>query len=288
MRKIDGKTKICGLIGNPVEHTLSPLIHNLLAEKQGNNEVYLPFPVERGKLEEAITGAFALQIQGMNITVPYKSEVLPFLEEIDPLAAKIGAVNTLVQGKKGYIGYNTDMEGLYRAMKSDGISMENQEIILLGAGGAARAAAFMCATKGARSGLILNRSSEHAVRLAKEVNRAVGRECMRGLALTEYANLPERSYLAIQATSVGLYPAGSETLIRDSSFYKRIHTGYDLIYKPEITQFMLLTEQFGGKAFNGLKMLLYQAVIAYERMHRTAVPERDTEEIYSKLKEACQ
>ena len=97
--KIDGKTRTCGLIGNPVEHTLSPIIHNTLAERFGHNLVSVPFPVETGRLGAAVEGAAALQLLGMNVTVPYKSEVIPFLQEVDPLAAAIGAVNTLV-GKR--------------------------------------------------------------------------------------------------------------------------------------------------------------------------------------------
>ena len=146
--QIDGHTKLCGLIGNPVAHTLSPLIHNTLAELTGISLVYGSFLVDQGKLAEAVPGAFALHIHGMNVTVPYKSDVIPLLSEIDELAEKIGAVNTLVRTEDGFKGYNTDMPGLYRAMCSDGMEIANREVLILGAGGAARAVAFLCASKG--------------------------------------------------------------------------------------------------------------------------------------------
>ena len=107
LNDINGYTRTCGLIGNPVEHTLSPVIHNTLSAVLGKNLAYVPFHVETGRLEEAVKGAFALNLLGMNVTVPYKSDVIPYLVDIDPLAEHIGAVNTLVRTEKGYKGYNT-------------------------------------------------------------------------------------------------------------------------------------------------------------------------------------
>ena len=160
--EIDGKTRTCGLIGNPVEHTLSPMIHNTLAKLSGHNLVYVPFPVEPGSLDKAIAGAGALNLLGLNVTVPYKSEVIRSLREIDDLARNIGAVNTLVKTDDGYKGYNTDMEGLYRAMTSEGVKIAGEQIVLLGAGGAARAVAYLCAVKGADKVYMLNRTLSKA------------------------------------------------------------------------------------------------------------------------------
>ena len=114
MNKIDGKTKILGVIGNPIQHTLSPVIHNTLCELMGINAVYVPIHVEND-IEVAVNGLYASSVSGLNITVPYKQDVMKALKGIDPLAEKIGAVNTLVPDDGGYKGYNTDMPGLYRA-----------------------------------------------------------------------------------------------------------------------------------------------------------------------------
>lgn len=281
---IDGKTRLCGLIGNPVEHTMSPVIHNTLAEKCGHNLVYVPFLVEQGRIEEAVTGAYALNVLGMNVTVPYKSDVIGSLVEVDELASHIGAVNTLVRTEEGYKGYNTDMTGLYRAMTSEGIRIEGEEIVLLGAGGAARAVAYLCGAQKAAKVYLLNRTLEKADKVAEEVNNAFDREVIVPMLLTDYQKLPERKFLAIQGTSVGLAPHEEDVVIEDAAFYQKIHTGFDLIYKPFTTRFMRLVREAGGEAYNGLKMLLYQGIIAYELWNRVEITEEEAGLVYEKLK----
>jgi len=276
---INGKTRTCGLIGCPIEHTMSPAIHNNLAERMGINLVYVPFLVEEGRLEDAVKGAFALNVLGVNVTVPYKSDVLPFLKDIDPLAERIGAVNTLVRTEDGYKGYNTDMPGLYRAMQNDGVELKDEKVLILGAGGVARAVAVMLADKGAKEIVILNRTTERARKIADEVNGYIGKEIVQVFALSDASKLTEK-YLAIQATSVGMYPNIEEAVIEDTEFYRHIHTGYDLVFNPRKTKFMQLVESNGGRAFNGLKMLLYQGIIAYELWNDVEVPDRLAEQIY--------
>lgn len=282
---IDGHTRTCGLIGNPVAHTLSPLIHNALAEKFSHNLVYVPFPVEKGQALTAVKGAYELNILGLNVTVPFKSEVLPGLVETDELAEQIGAVNTLVRTRGGFKGYNTDMPGLYRAMVSEGIALAGEEVILLGAGGAARAVAFLCAAKGASRVYLLNRSVEKTNAVAEEVNEKSGKKLVFPMALSDYPELPDGKFLAIQATSVGLYPDTEHAVIEEEAFYRKIHTGYDLIYKPSETKFMKLVKEQGGKAYHGLKMLLYQGIIAYELWNEVKVSEETAQEVYELLKE---
>jgi shikimate dehydrogenase len=282
--EINGRTRTCGLIGNPVEHTLSPVIHNTLAQRFGHNLVYVPFPVETGQIKEAVAGASALQLLGLNVTVPYKGEVISCLREVDSLAASIGAVNTLVAVPGGFKGYNTDMEGLYRAMMSEGIQIVDEEIILLGAGGASRAVAYLCAVKGAKRVYLLNRTLEKAQKVAEEVNRAVERQVILPMALTDFDSLPDRKFLTIQGTSVGLAPHVEDVVIDDEKFYAKVHTGFDLIYSPWETRFMRLVKKRGGRAYNGLKMLLYQGIIAYELWNRVTVSEADAATVYEKLK----
>lgn len=281
---IDGRTRICGLIGNPVEHTLSPAIQNELAGQMGINMAYAPFLVETGRLEEAVKGAYALNLLGLNVTVPYKSDVIPFLKEMDPLAARIGAVNTLVRTEGGYKGYNTDMPGLYRAMLSDGVNPEGRKVLILGAGGVARAVAVMLAEKKAKEITILNRTMERAWKIAEEVNGYEGRELVKALPLQEAVRLPDTDYLVIQASSVGMYPRQEEAIIEEKSFYRRVQIGYDLIFNPMETKFMKLVKGEGGQAYNGLKMLLYQGIIAYELWNGVSVSERLAGQIYEKIR----
>lgn len=284
--RIDGYTRTCGLIGNPVEHTMSPVIHNTLAERLGENLVYVPFHVPEGHVREAVEGAFALNLLGMNVTVPYKSEVIPFLKDMDPLAKQIGAVNTLVRTEDGFKGYNTDMPGLYRAMCEDGVEIAGEKVLILGAGGVARAVAMLLAQKAASEILILNRSLDKAVRVAEEVNGIVGGRLVKAMALADYDKLPEgEKYLAIQATNVGMFPHTDSAVIEEASFYQKIHTGYDLIFNPSSTRFMQLVEAQGGRAFGGMKMLLYQGIIAYELWTGAQVERKLAAEIYDKLTE---
>ncbi|HKM04103.1 MAG TPA: shikimate dehydrogenase [Lachnospiraceae bacterium] len=283
MISINGKTRTCGLVGNPVEHTLSPMIHNTLASLQDHNLVYIPFLVEKEKLIEAIKGAFGLNILGMNVTIPYKSDIIPLLCEIDELAENIGAVNTLVRMEDGFKGYNTDMLGLLRAMNTEGILLKGEDIIILGAGGAARAVAFLCASNGAHRIFLLNRTLEKAEQVANEVNHCFHTSSIVPMKMSDHHLLPDKHYLAIQGTSVGLSPNISEAPIEDKSFYKKIHTGYDLIYNPVKTKFMSNVEQGGGRAFNGLKMLLYQGVIAYELWNQVSISESQAEYVYIQM-----
>lgn len=281
---IDGYTRTCGLLGNPVEHTLSPVIHNTLAQVTGQNLVYVPFHVPTGHVEDAVKGALALNLLGMNVTVPYKSEVIPFLQEIDPLAEQIGAVNTLVRVENGYKGYNTDMPGLYRAMCSDGVKLSGEKVLILGAGGVARAVAMMLAKNHVAEIRILNRTLERAEKIAEEINTLAGKKICFAMALEDYSKLPQtEKYLAVQATNVGMYPNVDDVVIEDRDFYQKIHTGYDLIFNPARTKFMKLVTENGGKSYNGLKMLLYQGVIAYELWTQESISEELVGQVYEKM-----
>ena len=285
--EINGYTRICGVMGNPVEHTMSPAIHNTLAEATGENLVYVPFHVPTGHVKEAVEGAFALNVLGCNVTIPYKSEVIPYLKEIDGLAEKIGAVNTLVRLEDGFKGYNTDMPGLYRAMCEDGVELAGEEVIILGAGGVARAVAMLLAEKKTKHIIVMNRTPQKAEQIAAEVNRLTGTDLVEAMALADYMKLAEdRTYLCIQATNVGMFPKTEEAVMEEESFYRRIHTGYDLIYNPIETRFMKLVKQSGGRALNGLKMLLWQGVIAYELWTGKEIGKEQADLAYVAMKKA--
>ena len=283
--KIDGKTRTCGLIGNPVEHTLSPVIHNNLAQMLGINLTYVPFLVEEEGLAKAVAGAYELNILGMNVTVPHKSAVIESLKEIDDLAKRIGAVNTLVRCEGGYKGYNTDMSGLFRAMQTEDIHIKDETVLLLGAGGAARAVAFLCAQGGAKKIYICNRTMEKAQAVAEEIKAQTAEVNISAIKYEDIESLPGDKFLAIQCKSVGLYPNVEDVVLADGPVYDRIHTGVDLIYRPYETQFMKLVKAHGGKTMNGLKMLLYQGIIAFELWNGCDVTEEQAEPILQKMKE---
>lgn len=264
MHILDGHTRTCGLIGNPVAHTQSPMIQNYMAQVTGQNLVYLPFPVAHGDLEAAVRGALAMDFLGLNVTVPYKSDVIACLAGIDPLAEQIGAVNTLVRCEGGFKGYNTDMPGLYTAIQQEGVEIVGREVVILGAGGVARAVAVMLLYQGASGVYILNRTVDKAAAVAEEINRMAGRCFARAYALTDYKRIPGENWLVIQATSVGMHPHVDDVVIDAPEFYRHVAIGYDLIFNPNVTRFMELTKAAGGRAYNGTKMLVYQGIIAFE------------------------
>jgi len=281
MNRINGSARVCGVFGNPIEHSISPTIHNYLAEKTGQNLVYVPFRIEKGYLGDAVRGAYALNSLGINVTVPYKSEVMEFLKDTDELAERIGAVNTLVRVDGGFKGYNTDMPGLYRALCADKVQIEEERVLILGAGGVARAVAMLLVEKKAKEIIILNRTLEKAQAIVDEISGMADNCVIRALPTDAYNSLPsEEKYLAIQATNVGMHPKVDEAVIMQEDFYRRVHTGYDLVCNPLYTKFMELVEANGGKAFNVLKMLLYQGVIAYELWTGCDIGEELANDVY--------
>ncbi len=277
---IGGKTRVTGLLGYPVEHTKSPLIHNTLADHFGDDLVYVPFAVHPDDLESAVKGAYGLGVLGLNVTVPHKSSVIPHLADIDPLAAQVGAVNTLVRTEKGFKGYNTDLPGLSIAMQRAGFVLHAKNILILGAGGAARAAAFMCAVEKPKKLLIANRSVEKAEKIIEDIRNSgiTETESKSGNQETEIRAISLKdlppvtagdTFIAIQCTSVGLSPHDEDCVIDPQSpdgkaVFDRFEGGVDLIYKPAETVFLSEIRKRGGKTMNGLAMLLYQGVIAYE------------------------
>ncbi len=281
---IKGTTRVCGLIGNPVEHSISPLIHNSLAKFTDMDLAYVTFKVEKGQVKTAVDGAYALNILGMNVTVPHKQEVIDALQSIDPLAKAIGAVNTLVRVEGGYKGYNTDIFGLERELEDEGVILKDNPVVILGAGGASRAIAFLCAKKGAAVIYLLNRSLEKANDIADAVNGYFGKDVVVPMSISDYDKIPCSEYVVIQTTSVGLHPHDDEAVIDDMAFYAKASAGVDIIYNPAKTKFMKIMESQGKPAFNGLKMLLYQAVAAYELFNDCTVSKEVVDSVYGIVK----
>lgn len=284
---MNAKTKLCCLLGNPVEHSISPLIHNTLAEKLDINLVYTAFKVENDKVKAAIEGGRALGILGMNVTVPHKCAVIPYLDEIDDLADKIGAVNTIVTTENGYKGYNTDIIGLGRQLREEGIRINGREVIILGAGGASKAITFLCAKEGATRIRLLNRSLDKAVELAKEVNKYFNNVVVP-MELKDYQSIPKGKYPVIQTTSVGLYPNVDNAPVEDDEFYDLVEAGVDIIFNPAETRFMKLCKAHGAPAYNGLKMLLYQGIAAFELWNGVKVSDETAKELLTLMEKEMQ
>ena len=286
LNNIKGTTRVCGLIGNPVGHSISPVIHNTLADIMGIDLVYTTFKVEENQVEAAVKGAYALDILGMNVTVPHKQAVMRSLKEIDPLAEAIGAVNTLARVDGGYKGYNTDILGLARELEEENVCIKDNPVLIIGAGGAARAIAFLCASRGASSITVINRTVEKAQNIAGAVNGYYGIDLVKAVSIDQALDLQGDGYVAIQTTSVGLYPDVDNVLIKDENFYRKVGAGVDIIYNPYTTRFMKILSNQGKPAYNGLKMLLYQGVAAFEIWNNCSVSKDMADRVYESMKEA--
>ncbi len=268
-----------------MEHSLSPLIHNTLAQRMGINMAYTAFCVEDADVAEAVKGAYALGVRGMNVTVPHKRAVMECLTDIDPLAAKIGAVNTLVRAEGGFKGYNTDITGLDRELREAGIEIEGRSVIILGAGGASRAIAYLCADRGADRIWLLNRTAERAKELTGEVNSHFG-DVVVPMSLKDYREIPGGKYPVIQTTSAGLYPDTDGLPIEDDAFYELVSAGVDIIFNPPVTGFMKKCAEHNAPAYNGLKMLLYQGIAAFELWYGVTVERTLADEVLSLMQKA--
>ncbi len=287
---MDVNTKLYGLMGHPVGHSVSPALQNELIRLYGLNAVYLAWDVETVGLEEAVKGGRALSIGGFNVTVPHKKNIMPYLTDIDDAARKLGSVNTLKLTAEGYVGYNTDMPGLMRACGYDGISFKGRNAVLIGAGGAANAALGAILESGAKRVLIINRTRERAEELKKRFETfypGIRMECVSsGAEAVSLMREETEKWNAVQATSVGMFPDTEAAAVTEDAFYELIDSAVDIIYNPEKTLFMKKTEAAGGKAYNGLKMLLFQGVRSFEIWHELKVDDKYTEQLLDIMKGA--
>jgi shikimate dehydrogenase len=261
---ISGKTKVCGIIGDPIEHTMSPVMQNAAFGKLGLDYVYLAFHVRQEELDKAVAGMRALNIRGLNVTIPHKVTIIPFLDKLDPLAEKIGAINTIVNEDGVLTGYNTDATGFLQALLERGIKPKEKKVIILGAGGAARAISFILAGRGA-SMVIMNRHSARAEDLARRIAQFFPEE-VKTLALNE-ENLKmalANADILINTTSAGMVPDVDETPV-PAELLKKGLIVFDIVYNPVKTRLLREAETAGAQTMNGLDMLVWQGALAFEK-----------------------
>jgi shikimate dehydrogenase len=252
--EVSGKTRIVGLIGYPIEHTLSPTIHNTAFSALTLSWVYLPFEVKPSYLKDALKGLSALGICGANITIPYKQKALELMDELSEEAKTIGAVNTVVVKEDKLFGENTDGRGFLMAVEEMGFSPDKKTCFVLGAGGAARAVSFSLASAGARV-LIYNRTEDRAERLVADINRIY-----RGKAEMAKMDRIKDAELLVNATSLGMRE-GDPMPIDAELLHSKLFL-YDLVYNRE-TELIKCAKEIVRKAERGISMLIYQAALAF-------------------------
>lgn len=264
----DGKTLVYGIIGNPVAHSFSPAMHNSAMRELGINGVYVPFCPPPERLGEAVAGIRALGIAGVNVTVPYKEAVIPYLDELTGEAKMYGAVNTISNRRGVLTGHNTDGPGLIRALREDyRFDPAGGPAVIFGAGGAARAVAVALARAGCPELALVNRSYDKAVKLAETVAAATGvpvRPFPWDAGDRQLGELARRSALLVNCTPVGMSGGAAGEFPLPGDLPGRGQLAYDTVYNPPRTPFMTRGARNGAVTGNGLSMLLYQGVLALE------------------------
>jgi shikimate dehydrogenase len=260
---ISGKTMVCAIIGDPVGHSLSPVMHNAAFKELKLNLVYVAFTVTKSELKEAISSARILGFRGLNVTMPHKNAVMKYLDDTDSTAKSIGAVNTILNDKGRLVGFNTDGVGAMKALKENGISTEGKRLLLLGAGGAAKAIAFQAAQE-VEDLLVLNRTSEKAIKLAKTLHEKFGKKVKGGKFSSERLKKEVKDAdILVNATSVGMLPDGNRSLVPRTLLRPDLSV-MDIVYCPLETKLVMDAKAAGAKAVSGLDMLLYQGVASFE------------------------
>ncbi|WP_204700234.1 shikimate dehydrogenase [Halanaerobacter jeridensis] len=258
------ETKVTGLFGYPVEHSLSPAMHNDAFSELGLNHVYLPFSVEPNNLEQAVAGLRGLNITGVNVTIPHKQNVIPHLDKLSEEAELIGAVNTIFNDNGSLIGHNTDGRGFIRSLKEEtDFKADGQKVLLVGAGGAARAIAFQLALEGISELLISDLDTAKAQSLSSEVEENVDIE-VNTVKEEKVETIMDDVDLLVDATPVGMDPHVDVAPVVSAEVMHSDLIVYDVVYNPQETVLLEAAQQAGAEAVSGLGMLLYQGVIAFE------------------------
>ena len=283
--KIDGYTRLAAVVANPIKHSISPFIHNSAFEATNTNGVYLAWEVDATELAETVANIRRYQMYGINLSMPYKEQVIPYLDQLSEEACLIGAVNTVVNREGTLIGYNTDGKGFFKSLPSFKIS--RKRLVLLGAGGAAKAILAQAILDGVSQISVFVRSSsmEKTRPYLEKIQNATGFR-VDLFALEDVQDLQDsitQADLLVNATSVGM--DGSSQPIPTSIVLPEKLMVADVIYQPFETPFLKWAKEQGNQSINGLGMLLYQAAEAFELWTGKEMP---TDQIWELLKQKYQ
>ncbi|WP_413173235.1 shikimate dehydrogenase [Anabaena azotica] len=264
-QQITGKTKLLGVIGHPVEHSLSPVMHNAALSKLGLDYVYLPFPIAPENLELAIAGFAAIGVVGFSVTIPHKQAILPILSEISPIAQTIGAVNTVTRQGNKWVGTNTDVEGFIAPLQTTyQQDWSQKKAVILGNGGAARAIVAGCVQLGLAEIHLVGRNIYKLKEFRHSWQNSPYVDKFQVHAWEELPKLIPQANLLINTTPMGMYPHVDASPLsgEDMANLPSDAIAYDLIYIPKPTKFLQLAEKQGAIAIDGLEMLVQQGAAA--------------------------
>lgn len=275
---ITGHTKLTALLGSPVAHSISPLMHNEAFRQLGLDYVYLCFDVNEQTLPTTVAGLKAAGIRGFNLTMPNKNKIIDLVDHLSPAAQLIGAVNTVVNDNGILTGHNTDGTGFIQSLKDLDFSIVGKTITILGSGGAATAIAAQAALDGAAQIHIFARPSSRFWLRTQSLTDAINRTTTCQATLNDTNNMPHlrttltHSHLLVNATSVGMHPATDASPIEDPTMFHKELLVSDIIYNPRQTKLLKLANQSGCQTTNGLYMLLHQGAEAFKLFTDHAMP----------------
>lgn len=270
---ITGKTKLYGVIGDPIGHSLSPIFQNYLLRKNNLDGIYIPLRISPSDLEKNI-GLLRNNFSGFNVTIPHKENIMKYLDEIHPLAQRYGAVNTVKVVNNKLIGYNTDGIGFVRSLL--GFELNDREVLLLGAGGAAKVIASEIVDLGGKL-TIVNRN----LKRAEDIRDSIEKHFHTSISI---GSTVHRSFeMIVNCTSLGMYPNVNESPL-DMKFLKGSEMIYDLIYNPFETKLIKHGMELGINTINGLSMLMHQGIKSFEIWTDSIVPSEEYKQIYVLLR----
>ncbi len=263
--RISATTAVCAVIGDPVEHSLSPAIHNAAFEDTGLNMVYTAFHVKRNDLEGALVGVCSLGIRGLSVTIPYKVDILPFLDSVEPLARRIGSVNTVTNFDGRLNGSSTDGPGALRALEAEGVEASGKRVLLLGSGGAARAIAFALADLSPAPNLqILGIEEDELNKLGEDLlENSKASVRWAPLDRDRIAAGVDGAEIVVHATPVGMAPKTEASLVPEGML-RSDQVVFDAVYTPFETKLLRIAREAGARTVPGLGMFVHQAAIQFE------------------------
>lgn len=273
-RTITGKTKIIGVIGSPIEHSMSPQLHNSISKQLGIDMVYVPFCVEENELQDAVRGLKALNVVGFNVTIPHKENIIKYLDEISQEAILMGAVNTVKKTDGKLCGYNTDASGFMKSFTNQTkTTVSGKKVAIIGAGGTARSLAVKIALEGACEISIVNRTLGKAENIANILNNNFTNFTQALLLYSsEGVTALSKADIIINTTPLGMYPNIDFMPLSSDFTFSKQQIIFDVIYNPKKTKLLKLAEEQGCTIVNGLGMLIFQGILAYEIWTGLEVP----------------
>lgn len=287
-KRISGSTALYCLIGSPVDHSGSPAMYNYSFQKLGIDSAYVAFDISEEKVPDAIAAFKTLNIRGANVTMPCKSAVVKYMDELSPAARIIGAVNTIINDGGRLTGHITDGVGFVRNLQEHGVDVKGKKITILGAGGAATAIEVQCALDGAKEINIFNIKDaffEKAKATIENIKKEVP-ECVVNLCdLEDIQKLNEEitsSDILVNATRVGMHPSEDQSPIKDTNVFRKELVVADVVYNPKKTKLLEEAESAGCKIVTGIGMLLWQGAEAFKLYTGLEMPTDEVNELYFK------